>query len=41
MTIPGPDYDAGVLRIVAVIGFAPEPIESGTAYEGPKKEVRS
>jgi hypothetical protein len=31
MTIPDQDYDGGVPRIVAVIGIAPEPIESGTA----------
>jgi hypothetical protein len=35
MTIPDQDYDAGAPRIVAVIGFAPEPIESGTAYDEP------
>jgi hypothetical protein len=33
MTIPDQDEDAGVPRIVAVIGFAPEPIESGTAHD--------
>jgi hypothetical protein len=41
MTIPAQDEDAGVPRIVAVIGFAPEPIESGTAHDEPKQTATS